>query len=99
VTAWAGRAGARLGVGDNEAVNAIAVWLRGSPLPARWAVAGAAAVGVIGAIVGLVIGLRVNPPTAPFAVIEVGVPVAIVGGLVGLVAGSIVTVNRRMNGR
>ena len=80
-------------------MNAIALWLRGSPLPARWAIAGAAAVGVIGAIVGPIIGLRVNAPTAWFAVIELGVPVAIVGGLAGLVAGSIVTAIRGIRRR
>jgi hypothetical protein len=80
-------------------VNAIAVWLRGSPLPARCAIAGAWAAGVIGAIAGLIVGLRVNPPTAWFAVIEVGVLLALAGGLVGLVGGSIVAASRRVRGR
>jgi prolipoprotein diacylglyceryltransferase len=44
----------------------------------------------------LVIGLRVYVPTAPFAVIEGGLPSAIVGGIIGLVAGAIVTARRRM---
>jgi ABC-type uncharacterized transport system permease subunit len=76
-------------------MNAIAAWLRRSSLPATWAAAGAAAIGVIGAIVGLIIGLRAYAPTAPFAVIEVGLPAAIVGGLVGLVTGTIVRAKRR----
>jgi hypothetical protein len=78
-------------------VNVIAV-LRRSSLPARWAIAGAAGVGVIGAIGGLIIGLRAYPPTAPFAVIELGLPAAIVGGLVGLVTGAIVRASRRSRG-
>jgi fructose-specific phosphotransferase system IIC component len=79
-------------------VNTIA-WLHGSQLPARWALAGATAVGVIGAVVGLIIGLRVYAPTAPFAVFELGLPAAILGGLVGLVAGAIVTASRRIKGK
>lgn len=82
--------------GQNEAVSAIAVRLRGLPLPARWAIVGATSAGVIGAIVGLVIGLRVYAPTAPFAVVELGLPAAIVGGALGLAAGVIVTVGRRI---
>jgi hypothetical protein len=77
-------------------MNAIAVGLRGLPLPVRWAIVGAASVGVIGAIVGLVIGLRVYAPTAPFAVVEFGLPAAIVGGVVGLAVGVIVTAGRRI---
>jgi len=65
------------------------------PLPARWAIVGAS-VGVIGAIAGLVIGLYVYAPTAPFAVIELGLPATIVGGVVGLAAGVIATVRRRI---
>jgi uncharacterized protein YqgC (DUF456 family) len=57
---------------------------------------GAASLGFIGALAGLVIGLRVYVPTAPFAVIEAGLPSAIVGGIIGLVAGAIVTARRRM---
>jgi hypothetical protein len=81
-----------------RAVNAIVVWLRGlSPL-ARWAIVGATSLGIIGAIVGLVIGLRVHAPTAPFAAVELGLPAAIVGGVIGLAAGVIVTAARRIKG-
>jgi hypothetical protein len=51
---------------------------------------------MIGAIVGLIVGLVVYAPTAPFAVVELGFPAAIVGGVVGLIAGVIVIAGRRM---
>jgi hypothetical protein len=50
--------------------------------------------GVIGAIVGLVVGLIAYAPTAWFAVFELGVPAAIAGGILGLVAALIVTAAR-----
>lgn len=77
-------------------MNTIAVRLRGLPLPGRWAVIGAASVGMIGAVVGLVIGLIVYAPTALFAVLEHGLPAAIVGGLIGLSTGVIVMAGRRI---
>jgi ABC-type uncharacterized transport system permease subunit len=43
--------------------------------------------GGIGAIAGLILGLVANPPTAWFAVFEVGLPAAVVGGVIGLIAG------------
>ena len=64
-------------------------------LPARWAGFGAALAGLIGGGVGLVIGLGVNPRTAWFAVLEVGVPATVVGALVGLVGGTIALGARR----
>jgi hypothetical protein len=50
----------------------------------RTGLRGSVAAGAIGGVVGLVLGLRANAPTAPFAVIEVGVPAAIVGGVVAI---------------
>ena len=77
-------------------MNTIAVRLRGLPLPGWWAVIGAASVGMIGAVVGLVIGLIVHAPTALFAVLELGLPAAIVGGVIGLSTGVIVMAGRRI---
>ena len=77
-------------------MNTIALWLRDLTLPARWTVVGASSVGAMGAIVGLVIGLFTYAPTAPFALVELGLPAAIAGGVVGLVASLLVMVGRRM---
>jgi hypothetical protein len=65
-------------------------------LPVRWTVLGAASLGVIGAIVGLIVGLLAYPPTACFAVLELGVPAATAGAVAGLFAALIVTAGRRI---
>ncbi len=56
-------------------------------LVARMAVIGAGLGGIVGGIVGLVVGVIVYAPTAWFAVIELGAPVAVVGGVGGLITG------------
>ncbi|QKE84613.1 hypothetical protein [Arthrobacter sp. NEB 688] len=61
--------------------------LRALPTPARHAVTGAVVVGLLGALVGLVLGLVAYPPTAWFAVLEVGVPACLLGFVGGLVTG------------
>jgi ABC-type uncharacterized transport system permease subunit len=63
--------------------------LRALPLIVRWAAIGAVSAAVVGAVVGLVVGLSVHPATAWFAVYEVGIPAAILGGLLGLASGAI----------
>jgi hypothetical protein len=60
------------------------------------AVIGAALLGACGGVVGLVVGLLAYPPTAWFAVFEVGLPAAVVGSVLGLVAA---VVARRLGGR
>jgi hypothetical protein len=77
-------------------VNAIAVWLRGLPQVARWGTVGAASAGVPGAIIGLIVGLHVYAPTAPFAAVELGLPATIVGGILGLVSGMFVAAGRKV---
>ncbi len=67
-------------------------------MPARWATAGATFGGITGAVAGLVLGLLAYAPTAWFAVFEVGVPAALVGGLAGAVAAGVVSAYRRVNG-
>lgn len=51
----------------------------------------------MGAIIGLVVGLRTYAPTAPFAVVELGIPAAAAGAAVGLATGSVVLALRRIN--
>jgi hypothetical protein len=70
-------------------------WLRDLPPLLRYAIEGAVLVGVVGAVAGLVIGLIVNAATAPFAVVEVGLPSAALGALVGLAIGGAVDMARR----
>jgi hypothetical protein len=57
----------------------------------RWTIRGAVIAGLVGAVVGLVLGLRAHPATAWFAVVEVGLPAAVVGAVVGGAAGAIAT--------
>jgi hypothetical protein len=77
-------------------VNAIAAWMRGMPVLARWVSAGAIAAGVAGGIAGLVLGLLAYAPTAPFAIFELGLPAALAGAAVGLVGGMITITARRI---
>jgi hypothetical protein len=42
-----------------------------------------------GGVLGLILGLNAYPPTAWFAVFEIGIPGAIVGSLLGVTAGFI----------
>jgi hypothetical protein len=65
------------------------------PVPTRFAVTGAAVLGIAGGIGGLISGLFAYPPTAWFAVAEVGVPAALLGGLAGFVVGFSVQAVRR----
>jgi len=65
------------------------------PLVPRFTVVGAIAAGLLGGLLGLVLGLNGYPPTAWFAVLEVGVPAAILGGLLGALAGLVAAFVRR----
>ena len=57
------------------------------PTPVAGMLVGSLVLGTVGGVVGLALGLDAYPPTAWFAVVEVGVPAALVGGLLGLLAG------------
>ena len=72
-----------------------ATWLLRLALPLRWSLVSAAVTGTVGAAIGLILGLRTYPPTAWFAVIEVGLPAVLAGAVVGLVGGAIVTASHR----
>jgi hypothetical protein len=57
------------------------------PVAVSAMIIGAVVLGVLGGLVGLVVGLRTNPATAWFAVLEVGVPAGVVGWVLGLPVG------------
>ena len=57
---------------------------------------GMAICGVVGAVAGLIIGLIVHPPTALFAMAELGVPAAAGGGILGLLVGLVVWAIQRL---
>lgn len=57
---------------------------------------GMAVCGVLGAIAGLIIGLMAHPPTAVFAMAELGIPAAVVGGILGFLVGLCVWAVRRI---
>jgi hypothetical protein len=61
----------------------------------RWALIGAAIAGGIGVLTGLIVGLFVYAPTAPFAAVELGLPAAVVGALLGAASGGIASARRR----
>jgi hypothetical protein len=62
----------------------------------RGAATGAVVAGVVGGIAGLILGLVAHPPTAWFAVFELGVPAAILGSLVGVTYGLAVSAVRTL---
>ena len=68
------------------------------PFLGRFVFVGMLSAGAVGAVVGLIVGLRVYPPTAWFAVFELGIPAAIVGALLGLAAGLSVRGVRHIRG-
>jgi hypothetical protein len=65
------------------------------PIVVRFAVVGSSAAGLLGALVGLVLGLTAYPPTAWFAIFEVAVPSGILGSAVGAVVGLMALVVQR----
>jgi MFS family permease len=72
---------------------------RAGSLISRFIGIGALSAGVVGGVVGLVVGLHVNPRTAWFAVFELGIPAAVVGGLLGLWFGTLVSAGRWLDRR
>jgi hypothetical protein len=67
------------------------------PIVPRFAVVGSAAAFLLGALIGLVVGLLAYPPTAWFAIVEAGVPAGILGAAVGAAAGIVTGRNRGIN--
>jgi hypothetical protein len=65
----------------------------------RYPAIGAIDLGLLGAVVGLIVGLIAYPPTALFAALELGIPAAVLGGLAGLIIGAARTLSRTLQGR
>ena len=57
---------------------------------------GATSAGVVGGIVGLIVGLHTYAPTAPFAVVELGLPANIAGAVARPAIGSLILAVRRI---
>ena len=68
------------------------------PVIPRFAVVGSAAAFLLGALIGLVIGLFAYPPTAWFALFELGVPAGILGAVIGALVGFVTAAVQRING-
>jgi hypothetical protein len=71
-------------------VGSVRRTLSDMPVPGRFAVIGAVVLGIAGGVAGLISGLLHYPPTVWFAVAELGVPAALLGGLAGFVVGLLV---------
>lgn len=67
------------------------------PIIPRLALIGAGCFGAVGALAGLVRGLLAYPPTAWFAVFELGIPAAIAGGGLGSAIALLVVGARRVS--
>jgi fructose-specific phosphotransferase system IIC component len=66
------------------------------PLLPRTVLVGALSAGIVGGVLGLIVGLKTYAPTAPFAVVELGLPATVTGAVIGLVTGSIISAARRI---
>jgi hypothetical protein len=67
------------------------------PIVARFAVVGSVTASLAGGVIGLVLGLLAHPPTAWFAILEVGVPAGGLGAAIGALVGVVAHVARRLN--
>jgi hypothetical protein len=72
-------------------------WLASVPIIPRFVVVCSTTALLFGGLVGLVLGLRAYPPTAWFAVLEVGVPAGILGALLGAFVGMVTATMQRIS--
>jgi hypothetical protein len=81
------------------AVTGLRAALGELPLVPRAVTIGAGFLGVAGGIVGLVVGLFTYAPTAPVAMLELGLPATLAGGVLGTIAGLIGVATQRLTRR
>ena len=79
-----------------EVMLATSGWT-GLPFLARFTVVGAVGAFILGALVGLVVGLHAHAATAWFAVFELGIPAGVLGAILGAIAGVVAGAIRRLN--
>jgi hypothetical protein len=72
---------------DTCTVTGLRTALGEMPLVPRAVTIGAGCLGAVGGVVGLVVGLFAYAPTAPVAMLEVGLPATLAGGVLGAIAG------------
>ena len=85
--------------GDTETMGLYSSQLATIPIVPRFAIVASAAALLLGALAGLIIGLIAFPPTAWFAVLELGIPAGLIGALIGALAGLVVASIRKLNDR
>ena len=81
---------------DDRVMRTLPAALAQLPVVRRFVVAGTLLGGGVGGLIGLIVGLRVYPPTAWFAIFELGIPAAVVGAVLDLAAGISVRRLRRL---
>lgn len=68
---------------------------RADPSPGNCAFAGMVLAGVVGALIGLAVGLNVYAGTAWAAMLELGLPAAVAGAAIGFLVGCALTLAKR----
>ena len=85
--------------GDTGTMGLFRTQLATIPIVPRFALVASAAAFLLGALAGLIIGLIAYPPTAWFAVLELGIPAGLIGALIGALAGLVVASIRKLTDR
>jgi hypothetical protein len=77
-------------VSPRAGVSRLCTHVREMPVVVAAVLVGAVLLGAAGGVTGLCVGLLAYPPTAWFAVLEVGVPAGVLGSVLGLIVGVVV---------
>ena len=82
---------------DTETMMTFRSQFANMPIVPRFAIVASAAAFLLGAIAGLIIGLIAYPPTAWFAVLELGIPAGLLGAVGGALTGLVVSCIQKVN--